>query len=164
MCHRRRSVSRWFIEVISVGWSSKLEFCSWHPLTDMHFHVCALFDYNSDALPSGKIGDLNIKGFLFFFLGCILVSRCSSDPAEGAFCQDFIQNCNRAQAGATRGDRYQRLPFLLPDCMLVPRSLPSELKISVWQRKTSHCHRWLQLRDQQEQIYKYLRFKVFLNL
>lgn len=33
----------------------------------MHFHVCAPYDYNSDALPSGKTGDLNIKGFFVFF-------------------------------------------------------------------------------------------------
>lgn len=90
---------------------------------------------------------------MFFFFGCTLISWCCSDPAEGAFCQDFTQNHGHIQAGTACGDRYQRLPFLLPDCMFVQRSLPSELEISVWQRKKSYCHRWLQ-RDQQEKIFK----------
>lgn len=99
-----------------------------------------------------------------FFSRCILVSQCSSDPAESAFCQDFAQNRGRVQAGAAHRDRYQRLSFLLPYCMFVPHSLPSDMKISIWQRKTPYCHCWLQLREKQKQIFNTRRLFELWNI
>lgn len=81
----------------------------------MPSRVCAPLDDNSEALPSRELGDLNIKGCFFWMYSARVVSRCSFDPAEGAFCQDFTQPHRCVQAGAARGDRYQRLQFLLPD-------------------------------------------------
>lgn len=113
----------------------------------MHVHRCTPWMITLTLVPTENWVIWISKDSVFsnvFSMRCLPVSLW---PYSLSLLLGFTQAHHSIQNDAAHGDQYQRLQFPLPDCVFVLCFLPSELKISVWLRKTPFCHNLLQLRN-----------------